>query len=263
MKITNNKFTKTSIISLLIVVGLAGFFLFENKVTAPSSKKSNEIINIKKPSGFKSFTGKQFEDLYNSFAYPNTQLINEDTPITENPAADARIRQLALARGYKLRSAPVTDTFVEVQKDMLLQQRAAKPWLNLKKQAEKDGIKLSLTAAYRSAKDEKTIFLDRLKNLPLASIASGQADAQVNTVLDHVALPGYSRHHTGYTVDIACDNNPSVKFEKSICFKWLSKDNYINAKTFGWMPSYPPGAGKQGPVPEPWEYVWVGTDALK
>jgi len=33
-------------------------------------------------------------------------------------------------------------------------------------------------------------------------------------------------------------------------------------KRFGFIPSYPENSGKQGPEPEPWEYVWVGEDVL-
>lgn len=252
---------------LLIIVVVATVFLMQNRATAPKTDSTQATrINVpqkNKSSSYKTFSGKQFEDLYNSFAYPNTQLISEDAPITGNTKADARIRQLALAKGYRLRSAPVTDTFIEVQKGLKLQQRAADGWKDLKTKAKKNGYDLELTAAYRSAEDEKAIFLSRLRPLSLLAIAEGKADTQVNEVLKHTAVPGYSRHHTGYTVDISCANDSGMKFEQSKCYKWLSKDNYLNTKKSGWIPSYPPGAGEQGPDPEPWEYVWVGTDALK
>lgn len=258
---------KIILLILFICAVILAFFFMQNRAGAPDTKNEQQSkVNVPakpKSTSFKIFSGKEFEELYNSFAYPNTQLINENTPITGNAKADARIRQLALDRGYKLRSAPVTDTFVIVQKDMKLQQRAADSWIDLKKNAKKDGLDLKLTAAYRSAEDAKSIFLSGLKSLPLDSIAAGRADISVNSVLGHSAPPGYSRHHTGYTVDIACVSNPGVKFENSTCFKWLNMNNYLNAKKSGWIPSYPPGAGKQGPDPEPWEYVWVGMESLK
>ncbi|HEX5456706.1 MAG TPA: D-alanyl-D-alanine carboxypeptidase family protein [Candidatus Saccharimonadales bacterium] len=252
-------------ILIIIILALLILFLFAGKAKAPESHKNGpvNIPSVNYTDTFKTFSGKEFEELYNSFAYPNTQQINENTPITGNIRADKRLRELALARGYMIRSAPVTDTFVTVQKDMVLQPKAAKGWNDLKTRAGKQDINMSLMAAYRSAEDEKSIFLDRLKGIPVEYIAAGKADSQVDTVLAHTALPGYSRHHTGYTVDIACDSQPGVKFENSVCFKWLSVNNYLNAKKSGWIPSYPPGAGKQGPEPEPWEYVWVGTNALR
>jgi LAS superfamily LD-carboxypeptidase LdcB len=76
------------------------------------------------------------------------------------------------------------------------------------------------------------------------------------------AVPGYSRHHTGYTVDIACENQTTLSFIYTVCFKWLSQNNYERTKKFGWIPSYPEEAVLQGPEPESWEYVWVGIDAV-
>ncbi len=42
----------------------------------------------------------------------------------------------------------------------------------------------------------------------------------------------------------------------------MAADNYRVAKQFGFIPSYPSGAGAQGPEPEPWEYVYVGVKAI-
>jgi LAS superfamily LD-carboxypeptidase LdcB len=260
------KKTKKYILVLIpLLLVLLVFFLFSDNAKAPKNKtyEGVKVTDVRYSNKFKVFSGKEFEELYNSFAYPNTQQINESTPITGNIQADQKLRELAVARGYMIRSAPVTDTFVTVQKDMLLQPKAAQGWDGLKTRAKKEGIIMSLAAAYRSAIDQKTIFLSSLKGISVDAIAAGTADAQVDAVLAHTALPGYSRHHTGYTVDIACDSQPGVKFENSVCFRWLSGNNYLNAKKSGWIPSYPSGAGKQGPEPEPWEYVWVGTNALR
>ena len=261
---------KKLLIALIFIAAIAaGWLVFSaDKAEAPNNQTTNQVTAPKEPDaqkadGFRIFSGEEFFKLYDSFAYPNTQLISEHSPITGNEEADSRIRKLALEKGYKLRSAPVTNNFVEVQKDMLLQQRAAQPWLDLKANAKANGLALSLSDAFRSAEDQRTIFMQRLIGIPPEAVASGSADAQVSKVLEKTALPGYSRHHSGYTVDIVCDNNPSVKFEKSSCFAWLSKDNYINAKKHGWIPSYPEGIAKQGPEPESWEYVLVGTDALR
>lgn len=110
---------------------------------------------------------------------------------------------------------------------------------------------------------QRQLFLSRLRasGVSTAQIANGQADSQIVTVLSQAAIPGYSRHHTGYTVDFVCANGTQT-FETTTCFKWLSADNYLNAKKYGWIPSYPDGANQQGPEPEPWEYVWVGVPTL-
>lgn len=212
----------------------------------------------------KTFTAEQFRDLYNNYAWPNTQRIGSNQPITNNSDADAQIRIIAERRGYRLSTAPVSNTFVNVEKDMFLQQRAAESWTNLKKAAEQDSIFLTLTDGYRSADDQKAIFLSRLdqQGIQISRIASGSENSKLDQLMTITAPPSYSRHHNGYTVDIACDNQPGGMFETSTCFDWISAENYKNAKTHGWIPSYPEGAQGQGPEPEAWEYVWVGVDTL-
>lgn len=254
-----------NILILLIVVIAIAIFFFSKDTKAPAPEQNNQqsaVVPDNQSKTLKIFTGQEFSDLYNSFAYPNTQAISEESPITGDVNADKVIRDLAVARGYRIRSAPVTNNFVEVSKDMLLQQRAAVDWLKMQEAAGKEGHDIGVSAAYRSAEDQRTIFNARISSIPLSSIASQKSNQAINNVLKTTAVPGYSRHHTGYTVDIVCNTDVNKKFENSKCFKWLSDNNYLNAKMYGWIPSYPDGAGLQGPEPESWEYVWVGIDAL-
>lgn len=263
---------KPVIIILVMAIIGAGLYSLLNtdQLGAPKNKSeanstvAQSITDTPKKGTLKHFTGPQFRDLYNNFAYPNTAPINESTPITGNELADARIRKIAVDRGYRSQSAPVTNTFVDVGDGYVLQQRAAQPWLDLVAAAKKDGLNFGLTAAYRSAEEQKQLFVSRLGQLgiPLHEVAAGRRDAEVSQVLRMTAIPGYSRHHTGYTVDIACENMPNSSFAYTSCFKWLSDNNYEHAKLHGWIPGYPEGAGNQGPDPEAWEYVWVGKDAV-
>ena len=266
--------TRQHYILALLLTGLlagGGWWYLGAKNNANKPNANSEVIvqqaipeEPPKKGVLKTLSGAQFRDLYNGFAYPNTQRINEDTPITGDQSADAHIRKLATERGYMIRSAPVTNAFRVVASDMKLQERSAGPWLELVAAAKQDGENLELTAAYRSADEQRDIFMSRLKldGINVGRIATGIYDRQMDDVLKSTAVPGYSRHHTGYTVDIGCEDQPYVIFDATTCFKWLSADNYKNAKRFGWIPSYPDGAGKQGPDPESWEYVWVGLEAL-
>ncbi|HEY6530854.1 MAG TPA: hypothetical protein VIY72_01025, partial [Acidimicrobiales bacterium] len=52
-------------------------------------------------------------------------------------------------------------------------------------------------------------------------------------------------------------------FASSAAYRWLSEANYANAKVFGFVPSYPVGAGAIGPDPEPWEFTYVGVRQLR
>jgi LAS superfamily LD-carboxypeptidase LdcB len=216
----------------------------------------------------KTFTGTEFRDLYRSVNYPNTQNFSTPPEITGNPTADARIRAMAEKRGFLLTSVPLSpivktgEELIAGNGDDLLQPLAQKSWKELKTAARKDNIQLSLISAYRSPKWQRELFMERLlaQNVTVQQIADGRGETALNTTLSMTAVPGYSRHHTGYTIDLYCDDG--IAFGDSSCNKWITKNNYENAKKYGWIPSYPPGAGEQGPEPEPWEFVWVGTDAL-
>jgi D-alanyl-D-alanine carboxypeptidase len=118
-------------------------------------------------------------------------------------------------------------------------------------------------SAFRSPEFQRDLFMDRLgtRGVTSSQILSGNADYAINENFKVTAVPGYSRHHTGYAVDFWCEDR-SGNFGNSICFTWLKANNYLHAKEFGWIPSYPEDADEQGPEPEPWEYVWVGREVL-
>lgn len=255
---------------LVVIVGVAGYGIFVSVkpkkidpvgISMQSQQAANtQATDITKKNTLKSFTNEQFVALYSSFAYPNTQDILTPPAITGNAEADARIRQLAEARGYKLRSAPVARP-VSLADGHLLQQKALQPLQDLISAAKKQDLQITVTAAFRSVDEQRGLFNERLGAKP-AAIAAGTADLAVIETLKTTAPPGYSRHHNGFTVDIACGSIGLYGFLDTPCFSWLAKDNFKNAKEYGWIPSYPDGVNSVGPEPEPWEYVWVGRDAL-
>jgi LAS superfamily LD-carboxypeptidase LdcB len=272
-----NKRLQAIILLVAIFIILCVVFWPSNKAAAPTDnavKTGSNTIQISpappppRPKVLKTFTGDEFRDLYNNFAYPNTEQITSTLSITGNATADARIRKLSESRGYKLRSIPVAP----IQKigdpnlsgDDLLQSKALEAWRELQKNAKQSNIDIRILSAYRSPELQRSIFNSRLNatGVSIAQIANGEADGAVNAVLKTTSVPGYSRHHTGYTVDFQCGNGTLEAFENSPCYTWISKNNYENAKKAGWIPSYPAGTSLQGPDPEPWEYVWVGTDSL-
>jgi LAS superfamily LD-carboxypeptidase LdcB len=250
---------------LLLCIG-AGYLIFTktSNNNSPSQSTSQNITQEPERTELKKFSGPAFVELFYRVAHPNTQAISEDSKITGNQKADEHIKKLAERRGYKTQSAPVADVLASIAPNMLLQPKAAADWKKLVAKAKSQDIELEAIAAYRSEAEQLSIFLSRLtaKKININRIAGGVYDSQIDDVLATTALPGYSKHHNGYTVDIACANDQFVIFESSVCFAWLSSNNYQNAKESGWIPSYPKGAKKQGPKPEAWEYVWVGRDAL-
>jgi len=135
-------------------------------------------------------------------------------------------------------------------------------------------FRLGLISGYRSVDYQRRIFLNLLRiearkwigrEWSAAELTSGEADSVIDAILTESSIPGYSRHHTGYTLDITdlSSGRDFTQFGETAGFRWISAHNYLQAKRFGFIPSYPEGAGKQGPEPEPWEYVWIGETALR
>lgn len=225
--------------------------------------KSDPFDATEKP--LKELYGDEFKSLYLSVAYPNTQEITDPPVITGNAAADSRIRDRAEARGYRLSRIPMgaiakVKDEPRLDTDDLLQPLALEAWNKLKEAARRDGYPVSLLSAYRSPEYQQKLFTERLfaRGVTVAEIANGTADKDIDATLELTAVPGYSRHHTGYTIDLWCEDG-STAFVTSDCYKWISDNKYQNAMEYGWIPSYPEGASEQGPEPEPWEYVWVGN----
>lgn len=256
--------------SLLITVLLLDIGKSKNRLNSKISQANtkDKTVTVATNTGqIGNFTGQQFKQLYQSIAYPNTQQLTVAPQITGNIQADQRIQQLAAKRGYRLTSIPVSpiQKFDEsIEEDYLLQPLALKSWLEMQKAARADGQDLDIISAYRSIELQKQFFLSRLlsSSVTVESIAAGRSDQAIEATLSLTAVPGYSRHHTGYTIDLGCQD-ATINFESSSCFNWLNANNYANAKRFGWIPSYPKDAQEQGPEPESWEYVWVGIDSLK
>jgi D-alanyl-D-alanine carboxypeptidase len=221
---------------------------------------------------YKSFSPNGFKNLYDQVDYPGAEPITEPPRITGDPAADLRIVELAVRRGYRLRQQADEDVLVAEGRHSL-QREAMNAWLDLQAAARAEGVELELISAYRSVDRQRQIFLRELRRVSrqgtgreanAREIAAGQGDRWVEEVLRYSSIPGFSKHHSGYTVDIS---DPSrgrafTDFQFTEGFAWISALNYLNAKRFGFIPSYPDGAEGQGPEPEPWEYVWVGRDLL-
>ena len=266
-----------AIVSLALGTGLLVYFLTpvlsswtdrrSDISQVPNQNEEQRTTQIPVKDTLKEFEPQAFNDIALGLQYPNTQLFDDPPTITGNSQADARVRSLAEARGYKLTSTPMG----AIQKldepllygDDLLQSRAAIAWQDLKQAAKQDNMPLALLSAYRSPEYQRKLFMQRLtaQGVRVYQIVSGTADAAIERVLQTTAPPGYSRHHTGYTIDLWCEDG-SGAFLASKCFRWISANNYQIAKENGWIPSYPDGVNMQGPEPEPWEYVWASRDVL-
>jgi hypothetical protein len=222
---------------------------------------------------YKTFTPNGFRDFANAAAFPHTLPLDTPPSITGHPGADERLRRFAMARGYRPRPAAPDGRLITDGRNSL-QPEAMADWKRLREAAASRGIALEIVSAYRSPERQREMFMQRLRQVMILEtgrelgpqeIAQGKADAEVDLLLRTAALPGFSRHQTGYAVDVAdvTSGRPSTEFALTAAFAWLSADNYRAAKAFGFVPSYPEGAEQQGPDPEAWELVWVGENTLR
>jgi zinc D-Ala-D-Ala carboxypeptidase len=201
-------------------------------------------------------SGSDFQNIYENTQYSNVSPAIAAS-ITDNVAVDSYIRTLGESRGYKLRPQAVESSLVAVD-GFLLQDEASNAWQNLKQSAANDGVRLVLTSGYRSIASQRSIFAaDLAPEYQVEDILAGRVDGPLQGVMNRVSVPGYSRHHTGYTIDIGCSGEGSV-FKNTSCYQWMKKDNFAQARIAGYIPSYPTGVATQGPNPEEWEFVWVG-----
>ncbi|MFW5719783.1 MAG: M15 family metallopeptidase [Candidatus Dojkabacteria bacterium] len=212
-----------------------------------------------------------YDTLYRNARFAFTDKITVPPAITGNAQADARIREIAQKRGYTLQYTPSGELgnygSISLQKD------AAKAWAKLRGTAETEGISLGLVSGYRSIGMQRTIFMNNFyeasqrtigRQFTYQEIIDKKADKVINLVLQTSSIPGFSRHHSGYTIDIIdLDSGlPFTRFGETKGFTWISKNNYENAKKFGFIPCYPDEAKNLGPEPESWEYVWIGAEQI-
>lgn len=171
--------------------------------------------------------------------------------ITGSDEIDARIRARAGARGYVPR--PLASASLQQVDGQLLQPEAAAAWEQLQAAARVAGHRIRLVAGFRDLDTQRSLFLRRLR---------GHSDAAIDSTLKWSAPPGFSKHHTGYAIDITESGSGAGQFGGSAAYTWLASDNYLNAKRFGFIPSYPADATPAGPEPEPWEWIYIGVEDL-
>lgn len=211
-----------------------------------------------RPAGFDSltfphFTGADFNRLFNTAGLPNLSVITDPPSITDSEEMDEALRIRAEDRGYLRRPLPHDYSLLRVvDSGLALQPAAAEAWLALAADAAEHGFELELDSAYRGHDYQREVYLRPLD--------SPYEIDELAARLKMSAPPGYSKHHTGYAIDIGQAGYDY--FGGSPAYAWLAADNFANAKRHGWIPSYPPDGGRQGPVPEPWEFTYVGLEAI-
>jgi D-alanyl-D-alanine carboxypeptidase len=194
-----------------------------------------------------SFTDEELVRLVEAAGTANVLPPGDPIAITGDPDFDEELRARAEARGYTRRPIPA-GPLVEVD-GQLLQPPVVEAWRGLKEAAADAGYRIRIVSGYRSEAAQVSTFLSGVDGSSLEAYEERMAWS---------APPGYSKHHTGYVIDLALPGQSHNDFSRSGAYRWLVADNYLVLKSFGFLPSYPPNGPPQGPNPEAWEYAYVG-----
>ncbi|WP_035054779.1 M15 family metallopeptidase [Andreprevotia chitinilytica] len=135
--------------------------------------------------------------------------------------------------------------FVDNERVWLLIPAAANAWQAMQVAAAQDGIALQIISAYRST--ERQVELIQYK------LNAGQS---IDAILQVLAPPGCSEHHTGRAVDVHTPGGEMANeaFEQTPAYAWL----LVNAGRFGFTLSFPRD-NPFGYVFEPWHWCYQPT----
>jgi D-alanyl-D-alanine carboxypeptidase len=123
---------------------------------------------------------------------------------------------------------------------------AAAAWEGMRRAASAAGLTLLPISGFRSVGRQTEIIRTRL--------SKGE---RIEAILQSVAAPGYSEHHTGRAVDIGVPGEPPLTeaFASTGAFAWLE----AHAHEHGFSLSYPRG-NAHGIVFEPWHWCFKRTE---
>ncbi len=139
---------------------------------------------------------------------------------------------------------------VEDMGKVYLRKAAAKMFLAMQEKAKKDGVYLVPMSGFRDYQRQHDLFFHgaKLKN------QSKEARSLV------CAPPGYSEHHTGYSLDIGDGAYVGDGYEIDATFKTTASYRWLirNAGHFHFEMSFPEDKKKRRIAYEPWHWRFVG-----
>ena len=140
------------------------------------------------------------------------------------------------------------EQLVDVAPGMQLMPDAARSFLSMQRDAERDGVSLVLLSAFRSVAQQRQLFFDIKAQRNQNSIDRAKVSAP----------PGFSEHSTGYAIDLGDLSDPktnlSPTFVKTNAYRWLKN----HAARYQYTLSFPKG-NPQGVSFEPWHWRFEGS----
>lgn len=132
--------------------------------------------------------------------------------------------------------------------------RIVQPYKDMQAAAQKDGVTLWLSSAYRSPEKQQALFEQEIKNYEKKGADTVEAIAGAE---QSVARPGYSEHNTGLAIDL---NGVKEDFGGTSASNWLEQ----HAPEYGFILRYPKDKQEITKIKyEPWHYRYVGAENAK
>jgi zinc D-Ala-D-Ala carboxypeptidase len=129
-----------------------------------------------------------------------------------------------------------------------LHKEASHAWLHMQFAAREQGVWLIVISGFRTEARQRKVFQDQLKKKQTEASAAR-----------YVAPPGFSEHHTGYTLDVGDGSAPrtdlKTEFDQTKAFRWLSK----HGQKYGFEMSFGPNQKATGVAYEPWHWRYIGS----
>ena len=139
--------------------------------------------------------------------------------------------------------------------------KAGKAFMNMQKEALKEGIKIEIVSGFRSYNRQKEIWNRKFKFNKMNGLKPKQ---NLLKIIEYSTLPGTSRHHWGTDIDVVDANkikNGDLLLEENFhgngpyvkLREWMD----INAKKFGFYRPYDDNPKRKGFKYEPWHYSYA------
>ena len=127
-------------------------------------------------------------------------------------------------------------------KPFILLKSVANAWNEMVSSAKLADIALEPFSGFRSYLHQKRLIKGHLEK-----------GRRLEDILTHIAIPGYSEHHSGRAIDIYTDQKAVLdeSFEKTSAYSWLME----NAGEFGFGLSYSRN-NSHGIIFEPWHWYF-------
>jgi zinc D-Ala-D-Ala carboxypeptidase len=162
------------------------------------------------------------------------------------PSIQQKYGHLSYAEAPRFRLVSLSPPYFDRTESLI--DTAAAAFERMQADAAQAGIKLIPISGFRSVADQVKLFERQIQRR-----GSEENAARLS------APPGYSEHHTGYTLDIGDGNQPRADlkydFENTAAYQWLRTHA---TQAYGFELSFPEN-NTQGVSFEPWHWRFTGS----